>query len=101
MAATMPRYIQVNDWIFEIKTIRALRVKNYGEPYSAIANININGDNAYIDGLLTREDQQFNRQDYQAFVDFCQQVAIKNVAFDRFKNLECFTNLIKTEDFVA
>ncbi len=101
MNSTMPRYIQLNGWIFEIKTIRALRVKNYGEPYTAIANININGDNAYIDGLLTREDQQFNRQDYQAFVAFCQQLTVKHVAFDRFKNLECFTNLIKTEDIVA
>jgi hypothetical protein len=96
----MPRYIQIDDWIFEVKTVRALRVKNYGEPYTAIANININGDNVYIDGLLTR-DQQFSKQDYQTFVNFCQQLAIKNVAFDRFKNLEAFSNLHTVKSSVA
>jgi len=97
----MPRYIQINDWIFEIKAIRALRVKNYGEPYTAIANININGDNVYIDGLLTREKAPFLRQDYQAFVQFCQQLAIKNVTFDRFKNFEVFSNLHNVKNSVA
>jgi len=49
---TMPKYVHLNNWIFEVKAVRALRVDNYGEPYSAIANINVNGDVAYLDGLM-------------------------------------------------
>lgn len=82
---TMPKYIQLNDWIFEIKAVRALRVKHYGERYSAIANVNINGDNAYIDGLMTREDDKFSYQDFQTFKDFCRQLGVKQANFDRFK----------------
>ncbi|MFT6900030.1 MAG: hypothetical protein ACJAXS_000185 [Colwellia sp.] len=55
---------------FEIKTVRALRVDEYGKPYSAIANLTVNGDNAYIDGLLTREDAKFSRKDFKPFINF-------------------------------
>jgi len=82
---SMPRFVQVDDWIFEIKTVRALRVDKYGDPYTAIANLAVNGDNAYIDGLLTRENEKFNRKDFQAFHKFCQQMQVKQAHFDRFK----------------
>jgi len=84
----MPRFVQVDDWIFEVKTVRALRVDQYGKPYTAIANLTINGDNAYIDGLLTRENEKFSRKDFQAFYKFCQQMQVKQGNFDRFKNDE-------------
>jgi hypothetical protein len=83
---SMPRFVQVDDWIFEIKTVRALRVEEYGKPYTAIANLTVNADNAYIDGLLTREDEKFSRKDFQAFYKVCQQMTIKKAHFDRFKN---------------
>lgn len=50
--------------------MRALRVDEYGKPYSAIANLTVNGDNAYIDGLLTREDAKFSRKDFKPFINF-------------------------------
>ncbi|MBA6253502.1 MAG: hypothetical protein ACI9O3_001014 [Colwellia sp.] len=83
---SMPRFVQVDDWIFEVKTVRAIRVDEYGKPYTAIANLTVNGDNAYIDGLLTRENEKFNRKDYAAFHQFCQQMKVKQAHFDRFKN---------------
>ena len=86
MANIVSRHIQINDWIFEIKMVRAIKVNYYGQPYSAIANFNINGDTAYIDGLMTSNDESFNREDYQTFVKFCQQLGIKQAKFDRFKN---------------
>ena len=86
MSNITSRHIQVNDWIFEIKMVRAIKVNDYGQPYSAIANFNINGDSAYIDGLMTSNEESFNRDDYQTFVKFCQQLEIKKVKFDRFKN---------------
>ncbi len=90
----MPRFVQVDDWIFEIKAVRALRVDKYGEPYTAIANLTLNGDNAYIDGLLTRENEKFNRKDFQAFHKFCQQMQLKQAHFDRFKGDELVSECI-------
>ncbi|GAA5141011.1 hypothetical protein [Thalassotalea piscium] len=82
----MTRYIQLDDWIFEVKAVRALRVKDYGQPYSAIVNINVNGDSAYIDGLMSREQEQFSRNDYNTVVEFCRKLSLNTVSFDRFKN---------------
>ncbi|NQZ21172.1 MAG: hypothetical protein HRT53_03880 [Colwellia sp.] len=90
----MPRFVQVADWIFEVKTVRALRVDQYGKPYTAIANLTINGDTAYLDGLLTRENEKFSRKDFQAFYKFCQQMQVKQANFDRFKNNELVSECI-------
>jgi hypothetical protein len=35
--------------------VRALRVDNYGDPYTAIANISLNGNSAYIDGMMQKK----------------------------------------------
>jgi hypothetical protein len=80
------KYIQIDDWIFEIKSVRALRVKEYGQPYSAIANVNINGDKAYIDGLMTKKEEEFTKKDFMAFYQYCQKLGVTEANFDRFKN---------------
>ena len=85
MTDTTSRFIQLENWIFEVKSIRAIRVDSYGEPYSAIANFSFNGNNAYIDGLMTREDKDFSKEDYKIFCNLCQKLGIKQVQFDRFK----------------
>ena len=82
----MTKHIQVGDWIYEIKAVRALKVESYGQPYSAIANININGDSAYIDGLLTKDDGSFDRKDFDNIISFCRNLDLTAVHFDRFKN---------------
>jgi hypothetical protein len=66
--------------------VRAIKVNSYGKPYNAIANFSFNGDSAYIDGLMTREDEHFNKDDYQVFNRLCEKMGIKKVQFDRFKN---------------
>jgi hypothetical protein len=91
---SMARFVQVDDWIFEVKTVRALRVDKYGKPYSAIASLTVNGDNAYIDGLLTRENEKFSRKDFQAFYKFCQKMEVKQANFDRFKNNELISECV-------
>jgi len=63
---SMTKHVKIDDWIFEVKTVRALRVDKHGNPYSAIANLTLNGDNVYIDGLLTRENEKFSRKDFHA-----------------------------------
>jgi len=97
MTDTTSRFIQLDNWIFEIKSVRAIRVNSYGKPYDAIANFTFNGDNAYIDGLMTREHEYFNRDDHQVFYRLCQKLGIKKAEFYRFKNNECKLDTIKIE----
>lgn len=82
---TMPRYIKIDDWFFEVKAVRALRSVQYGDQYSAIANFNCNGDTMYVDGLMTREQERFSHKDFQTFKKFCSQMNVKEANFDRFK----------------
>ena len=82
----MSKHVQVGDWIFEVKMVRALKVDEYGQPYSAIANCNINGDTMYIDGLLTKEGQNFTRDDFKSFNDFCHQIGLKQCSYHRYQN---------------
>ncbi len=86
MTDATSRFIHLDDWIFEIKSIRAIKVNNYGSPYNAISNFSFNGNNAYIDGLMTREDETFTKDDYQTFKVLCQKLGIEQVQFERFKN---------------
>ena len=97
MSNNMQRYVKVNNWIFEVKMVRAIRVDDFGNPYSAIANLNINGDNLYIDGLMTNQNQDFTREDYQTFINICQQLDIKNANFDRYKNQQLRMNTVNIE----
>lgn len=76
------QHIQIDNWIFEVKMVRALRVQNYGEPYSAIANIKLNGNNAYIDGMMQKDLQQFNEEDIKVIKKFCQRMSIDEISID-------------------
>lgn len=85
---TATRCIKIGHWMFEIKAVRAIRVEEYGQPYSGIANININGDKAYVDGLMTNSTVEFDREDFAAFKAYLQQLDISKAEFDRYKNQE-------------
>lgn len=87
----MSKHVQIGDWIFEIKMVRALKVTEYGQPYSAIANCNINGDAMYIDGLLTQEGQNFTRDDFKSLNAFCYQIGLKQLSYHRYQNGESKT----------
>ena len=82
----MSKHVQVGNWIFEVKMVRALKVDEYGQPYSAIANCNINGDTMYVDGLLTKEGQNFTRDDFKSFNSFCHQIGLKKCSYHRYQN---------------
>ncbi len=83
MQAGMSRFTQVGDWLFEVKMVRALRVQEFGQPYSAFASITVNGDNLYIDSQMTRLNEDFNRDDYMSFYEFCKQLDAKEVHYDK------------------
>ena len=82
MNETISQHIQIDNWIFEVKLVRALRVQSYGEPYSAIANIKFNGNNAYIDGMMQKNLQKFSDKDVQVIKKFCHQMSINDIHID-------------------
>ena len=92
------RYVQIGEWVFELKTVRALKVDQYGKPYTAIANCNINGDQMYIDGLLNKEDENITREDFETFKAFAQHLGLDGFSYHRFQNGQSITrkvNLLK------
>lgn len=91
----LSRYVRIDKWIFEVKAVRAIRVDDFGKPYSATANFTLNGNNAYIDGLLTREGDDFTREDRQAFEKLAQQLSVESVSFDRFKQNRRVSDTVK------
>ncbi len=91
----MSKHVQIGDWIFEVKMVRALKVDEYGQPYSAIANCNINGDSMYVDGLLTKEEQNLTREDFNSFNTFCHQMGIKKCSYHRYQNGQSITKNVK------
>lgn len=91
----LSRNVRIGDWIFEVKSVRALKVDEFGKPYSAIANLTLNGDCGYIDGLLTGDQEEFTKDDYQAFFNLSQQLNLTEVSFDRFKQKRRTTTRIK------
>jgi hypothetical protein len=87
--------MKVDGWIFEVKTVRALKVDQYGQPYSAIANCNINGDTMYVDGLLTKEGAEFSKEDAIAFQKFCKKMGIENCSYHRYQNGQSINREVK------
>ena len=86
MDESMSKHVQVGEWIFKVKMVRALKVSEYGKPYSAIANCNINGDVMYVDGLLTKNEQIFTKSDFNSFNDFCYKMGLKQCSYHRYQN---------------
>ena len=84
MSESVSRYMHIGEWCFEIKMVRALKVDEYGEPYSAIANCNINGSSMYIDGLMTKEGQKFTKEDFMTFYKFTEALGLDNFSYHRF-----------------
>lgn len=82
---TLSRCIKIGDWIFEIKTVRAIRAEEYGQPYSAIANISFNGDSAYVDGLMKNSDVDLTKEDFSAIKGYIRQLGGNQLQFDRYK----------------
>ncbi len=93
----MTRYVELNNWIFEIKSIRAIRVEKYGEPYSATANLCVNNDSAYVDGVMTKDQTDLEQEDYTTFMQLCQKLGISKVKFDSYNNQDVFAKLQQEE----
>jgi len=97
MSNDVNRYIQIGDWCFELKMVRALKVNEYGQPYSAIANCNISGDSMYVDGLMTKEGHEFTKDDFMTFYRFTEALGLDNFSYHRYHNGESTTKEVKVK----
>lgn len=89
------RYIQMDDWIFEVKTVRAHRVDKDSKAFTATANCNINGDGMYIDSLLTKDQKEFSKEDFMTFNKFSEKMGLKEVTYHRYHHGESASKTIK------
>jgi hypothetical protein len=88
MSSQYKHVIQIGDWCFEIKSLRALKTKQYGEPYHAIAQCTINGDEMYIDGLLAKDEHQLGKKDWLAFKQLTEQLGLQGFKYHRVKDAQ-------------
>ena len=44
---------------------------------------------------MTRDESSFNRKDFDTLIDFCRELEVKEVNFDRFKNNKLVTETIE------
>jgi hypothetical protein len=86
MNSSISRFTYIDDWIFEVKMVRALRVKKYGDPYTAVATLTANGEHMYVDTQMTRDKDDFSRKDFMTFYNFCQSLEMKSFNYDKMKN---------------
>ncbi|WP_448211367.1 hypothetical protein [Colwellia sp. MEBiC06753] len=97
MSEDVKRFVQIGDWCFELKLVRALKVKEYGQPYSAIANCNINGDSMYVDGLVTKSEEEFTKEDFMTFYQFTEMMGLDNFSYHRYHNGKSVTKEVKVK----
>ncbi|GAA0372661.1 hypothetical protein GCM10009092_41150 [Bowmanella denitrificans] len=95
MADSANRYVKVGNWIFEVKMVRAIRVEEYGKPYEAVAHVAFNGSDAFIDSYLSKNDNPFERSDFNTFLEFSKLMGAENFRYDRFHNGQRMSKNIK------
>jgi hypothetical protein len=86
MKKSITRISQIDDWVFEVKMVKSIKSEKYGEPYSAVAHMTVNGDHMYIDSQLSADNVELNKGDFKAIYEFCQSLGMKNIGYDRIKN---------------
>lgn len=75
--------VQVGNWVFETKQIKARRVDEFGKPYTAIADITIVDGAAHIEGMLCPDG--FDTEDAKSFKAYLLSLGFEKVKFCRFK----------------
>ena len=80
--------IQIDDWIFIPKSMKAIRVPVYGAAYNAIADITFTAEKtAFISGLMTKNDE-FSRSDRRTFKKLFNQLGIDAVSWQRMRDCQ-------------
>ncbi len=92
-----PEYevIKSGEWVFEVTEICARKVGidgEYGDPYDAIAIINVIDGNAHINRTIG----QFTRKCFRTIFNYVKSKGIKDINYKRVKNLKDKPNKVKT-----
>jgi hypothetical protein len=64
MNKSVTRIAQMGDCFFEVKMVRALKSKNHGDPYTAIAQLTASGEQMHIDSHLTVKGEELSKDDF-------------------------------------
>lgn len=75
-----------DNWLFEIKAVRAIKCQQYGNSYSAIATISIVDGEAHVEGLLSKEG--LNAKDSAEIETYLMSIGFKSYQYSRYKNGE-------------
>lgn len=86
MNESITRVTKMDDWFFEVKMVRAIKSKNYGDPYKAIAQLTANGEQMHIDSHLSVKGEELSKDDFMTIYKFCQSMGMKSISYDRVKN---------------
>ena len=94
----MPEYqvIKSGEWLFVVKGVTAIKVGIdgvYGDPYSAIANIDIIDGNAHINSTIGT----FTRKCFRTIFNYVKSYGVKLINYKRIKNLKDKPNKIKAK----
>lgn len=79
---SMSRYMQLDGWIFEVKSIKAKRTKNQGKSIDAMANLCVNGAHANVDSFMSLDGEKMSPADLLAFKTLFQQLDIDDIRYD-------------------
>lgn len=69
-------YFQVNNWLFEVKQISAIRTDEYGKPYDAATLITISNGRAAIERMISKD--KLSHSDKSDI-----ETALNSIGFDR------------------
>lgn len=86
MSETITRIAKMDDWCFEVKMVKAIKTKNYGDSYSAVAQLTANGEQMHIDSHLSVNNEELSKDDFMTIYKFCQAMGMKGISYDRVKN---------------
>lgn len=86
MKTKLTKMVEYGDWQFDVKMISAHKIDEGNDSPTAVANLTIMGDTAYVDGQLSSSMTLLTKKDYAAIYEMCRDAGIKHIVYDRYKN---------------
>ena len=80
----MQRFVEIGEWIYEIKLVKAVKTPKYGQPYTAICYLNFIDDRVTVESLLSKE--QLTKFDFKTHLDFVKKMSVSSIEYDRYHN---------------
>jgi hypothetical protein len=80
----MQRNMQINGWHFEVVQVRARKTPSYGQPYTCTATLNFIDNTCYIDGMLAKDGNNFNKTDGLTFIEFGSVMDVDSIEYTRY-----------------